>query len=415
MIRHFDLLYIQQGLSRLTTSQRLNLFPTVIRGLGTNYQQSVQHAAILFNLILKLLHTIDLPPRGSDKDSALREEVGLHHDPEDAAFLAQWFGKFLLYTISKPDGKRCFGLTEDDCKFLELFGKSDTWNSSSLTETKVLVVKFVASGAFHDSERFFPALYASADPNSRIHETANDMLKRAAAAVSLEDTEIVRKIFNLYLGGEGSHGPLPARTTLQIKLLGYLCRSKVAADFTKECLEVVQQGLASNQQPDTLNGASKKQKGLEASKFRGQVFAFTNWLARISPAPAMKKFAPAMIGYIRNYVDDQGWPRPRTEQTLDAAELNSRSYGYESIGLLAAACAEQLLLEPNIELLRWLMTSLSEDSSGQEVSLSIEHALSSTIRAFGGGLKTDVEQSLASLFLHHMDLSPDSHDDERYV
>lgn len=89
-----------------------------------------------------------------------------------------------------------------------------------------------------------------------------------------------------------------------------------------------------------------------------------------------------------------------------AGELTSRAFGYESIGLLAGACADKLLLEPRLDLLQWLFMSLSEDSSSKDVSFSIEQALSSVIGAFAADSSPDVESSLTSLLLHHMDLSP---------
>lgn len=89
-----------------------------------------------------------------------------------------------------------------------------------------------------------------------------------------------------------------------------------------------------------------------------------------------------------------------------AGELTSRAFGYESIGILASACADELLLEPRLDLLQWLFMSLSEDSSSKDVSFSIEQALSSVLGAFTVDLSPDVESSLTSLLLHHMDLSP---------
>ena len=87
-------------------------------------------------------------------------------------------------------------------------------------------------------------------------------------------------------------------------------------------------------------------------------------------------------------------------------ELTSRAFGYESIGLLAGACADNLLLEPELDLLQWLFRSLSEDPSGKDISISIEQALSSVIGGFSANLKPDVESSLTSLLLHHMSLHP---------
>ena len=87
-------------------------------------------------------------------------------------------------------------------------------------------------------------------------------------------------------------------------------------------------------------------------------------------------------------------------------ELTSRAFGYESIGLLASACADKLLLEPKLDLLQWLFMSLSEDSSGKDVSFSIEQALSSVLGAFAADLSPNFESSLTSLLLHHMGLRP---------
>ena len=111
---------------------------------------------------------------------------------------------------------------------------------------------------------------------------------------------------------------------------------------------------------------------------------------------------------LRTYIEDQGWPRYNTEtSTPSAGELNSRAFGYESIGLLAGACADKLLLEPELDLLQWLFVSLSEDPSSKDVSFSIEQALSSVLRAFAAEhLSPEIESPLTSILLHHMGLRP---------
>lgn len=89
-----------------------------------------------------------------------------------------------------------------------------------------------------------------------------------------------------------------------------------------------------------------------------------------------------------------------------AGELTSRAFGYESIGLLAGACPDKLLLEPELDLLHWLFMSLSEDPSGKDLSISIEQSLSNVLGGFGADLSPDLESSLTSLLLHHMNLHP---------
>ena len=358
-----------------------------------------------------------LPARGTKEDTGLRDQLDFSDRTNDAKFVAKWIGKLILYSNLPAKSTRCPGLSVDDCNFLQLFGKEDTWTPEAtggmkLAETKVVAARFIASGAFLDTERFLPALFASADPNSRISDIGDDMLKRATSAMSFEDHKLVKKLYGIYLGTRGPDGSLPARPLLQTKILILLCRSKAASSFIAESKQIVHEGLAP-QQATQQNGTSQfAHKGLEASKLRGQIFAFTNWLARISSPSDMASFAPTLVDQLRNYIEDQGWPRPRTEEPLSSGELASRAYGYESIGLLASACPEKLILSPEIDLLRWLMTSLSEDPSGSETSLSIEHALSSVIGAFGRSLDNELESALSSLFLRHMNLNPSSGDGE---
>ena len=358
-----------------------------------------------------------LPARGTKEDVVLREKLGFSDRPRDAAFVAERIGNLLLYSPISSTVNRVPGLSVDDCNFLQLFGKEDTWKhgapgAMSLPETKVVAAKFLASGAFSEPERFFPALFASADTNSRISDIGEDMLKRATPVVSLEDSELVKRLYRIYLGEPGEDGSLPARPALQTKILIFLCKSKAASSFIAESTQIVREALTPWVGAQGHGDFRPNEKGLEASKLRNQVFAFTNWLARISSPSDMALFAPTLVGQLRKYIEGQGWPRPRTEEQLSAGELASRAYGYESIGFLAAASPEKLLIESNLELLRWLMTSLSEDPSGSETSLSIEHALSSVIGAFIGRSDADLETSLASLFLHHMSIIPNSGEDE---
>lgn len=209
LIRHFDILYIQQGISRLTVSERLELLPILLQGIANDFEKSTQHASQLFHLILRLLVHFKLPLRGSKDDDELRTTLGL--SDEDAAFLSAWFGKLLLFQIVRPNtpeaaaSLRCPGLSADDYKFLTQQGKPDAWDPSAdsglnLTESKALVVRFLASGLFKEDEKFYPALFASSDTNSRISEVGEDTLKRVILTKGLEDAKLVETLLELYFG-----------------------------------------------------------------------------------------------------------------------------------------------------------------------------------------------------------------------
>lgn len=395
---------------------RLSILPDLIHGLHSNYDESTTHAASLFNLLLKVLHSLPLPTRGSADDVAIRAKVGLSESTEDADFVATWLGKLILFNITQAGVKRCPGLSVEDCSFLQVYGKKDTWipnvsGGMNLIETKVVAVKFLSSGAFTDSERFIPALFASADPNSRLSDIGDDILKRAISFISLENRAFLEKLFTIYLGTRGFEGSLPARPSLQTKVLALLSRSKIASSFVSQCIQIVREGL--DPEIETSNGNIGPSK--QASKLRGQVFAFTNWLARISSPEDARAFAPNLVFQLRDYIESQGWPRPQTDGSRpSAADLSSRSYGYESIGLLAAACPDSILLEPNLDIIRWLFNSLSADPSGSDISISIEQALGSIIGAFGQDLDSELEASLTGLLLRQMTLRPGEADGSNF-
>lgn len=209
LIRHFDILYIQQGVSRLTVPERLETLPILLQGIAKDYATSVQHASQLFHLILRLLVHFKLPLRGSKEDDELRSTLGLAD--EDGQFLSTWFGKLILLNISRQTNSDtgglliCAGLSSEDYKFLTLQGKPEAWDPSSdsglnLAESKALATRFLASGMFTEDEKFLPVLFASADTNSRISEVGEDVLKRVMLSVNLEQSDVVESLFELYFG-----------------------------------------------------------------------------------------------------------------------------------------------------------------------------------------------------------------------
>ena len=380
----------------------------MITGLHADYASSVSNAASLFHLLLRILHSLALPVRGDNEDVELRSKFGLERSSKDAAFVALWLGKLLLLTLGISESTRGPGLGTEDVNFLCLNGKKDAWAPNAgglnLVETKVKAAKFLASGAFVDTEKVLPAIFASSDPNSRLSQIGDDILKRADPAVSLEDPYFLKSLFEIYLGTRGVNGSLPARPPLQIKILGLLCKSKQAASFITQSTQIIKEGLVNVEDDSSQSSNQPIKQGLEASKLREHIFIFTNWLARISSLTQLQSFAPALVSQLRSYIEGQGWPKYHRVGTFNSGELASRGYGYESIGLLAAACPESLLLKPDLDLLRWLFDSLSCDSSGQETSFSIEEALSSVMGAFGTDLSPDVEAALTDHLVNQMGL-----------
>ncbi|KAI9832372.1 MAG: hypothetical protein M1819_004360 [Sarea resinae] len=425
LVRHFDLLYIQQGLGRLPVNERIELLPIVIHGLAADASNSAAHGSRVFNLFLRLLPYLSLPPRGSKEDLELRERLGLSDRQGDANFIAYWCGKVVLLALSRssvptvPESAKptCPGLSVQDYDFLTLQRKQDTWNPSAdqglnLTETKIAVLNFIRSGAFTEEERFFPALIAAADSNSLISDIGEDILKRSLAKISLEDGSLVETMFAMYFGSQSPEGPPAVLPALKIRILMLLSKSVKASEFTGSIRRLVREGIM----PSEANEAeqySTASLGREASKLRSTIFSFITWVVRMGDESDLETVAPELVSQLIRYIENQGWPNLNTRDARSTAELPLRGYAYETIGLLARASPKKLLMDPNIDLVRWLFRSLSEESWGGNVSLSIEEALGSILGPLSGGLDVDVEGSLRSLLLHHMELDLNSSSEVR--
>ena len=328
-------------------------------------------------------------------------------------FIAAYFGKLILLTVNRvaaagndPSTVTCAGLTPQEYSFLTLSGKKGVWDPThesglSLMEIKVAACKFLSSGAFTNEERYLPALFASADANSNIADLGDEMLKRASPGISLDDQTLVESLFAIYFGNPRS-GTLPAKAPLQIKILGLLSRSSLATSFTDRTIQLVEEGIINPDGQDT-GPTIRAPTGREASKLRGGIFSFLSWVARSGSPADLRIIAPRLVYGIRDYVESQGWPVPGSDR---ATEPGLRGYAYELIGLLAGASPEDLLLDPNIDLVRWLFTSLGSESSGDNISVSVGEALGSVLQALARSINSEVEVALRALLLQHMKLNP---------
>ena len=366
----------------------------------------------MFNLFLRLLPRLRLPLRGSKEDTDLRTKLGLDEHLDDAEFVASWFGKLILFSLPQSRGSEPTqgtsgqaqgglaralpaGLSSDDVSFLTCNGKSDAWNPNSsegmnLTETKITVLSFLASGAFRDSERFIPALFAAADSNSRISSIGDDLLKRTT--VSLEDEVLIRNLFEIYQ---------VSRPAIQIKILSLLSKSTVATAFPEQNVNLVQ-NIQLTRVSDTRSSfhptGGGPFQGLEALKIRNALFNFMNWVSRVGSTKDLEKIAPAVIQFLQAYIESHGWPIPNNKS---AEEASLRALAYETLGSMAKTIPEKVV-EPELDLVRWLFRSLTEERSSDNIFISIEGALASLLGAFAPPLNPSVRNSLRELLLNYM-------------
>jgi proteasome component ECM29 len=380
LVRHYDLVFIRHSLDRLPLAERRQLVPTVLNGIACD--EGLGQDAI-FNLFLRLLPDIKLPPRASQEDALFRDEIGLS-DPKDADFVAQrlcWL--FLLAGTLEQSVKR--GLEESQFKFLTL-DKPDTWAKEnqglSLGETRRKAVKLLESGAFTDAERFLPALYASAQADSEVSSVGNDMMKRTS--VSLEDEATVKEMFLAH----SRLGP-PYR----VRILRLLSKSSFAATLGMSIWEVFELHHKSWTESRSEGDAGYPLWVIENAK---ALFQFLNWTVKVAPRTAMfARVARSIMEHLMNFLMVfQGFPKP--EPTRDTADDRTlRCLAYDTIGALA-----QAFINPSPEMITktdehlcnfvlWLLHALASDPTPDAV-VHIDGALSSISSVFRPVRESDV-------------------------
>ncbi|KAF9873946.1 proteasome component ECM29 [Colletotrichum karsti] len=399
ILRMLDMSFIQHSIGRMEDYDRRALVSKVAKGISSSSQGATQPS--MFNVLLKILPDIKVPSRGSEEDMAFCEASGLTDDA-DAAFIAKWLGKVLLLRIpgnsnpSRQDFERLNpALTSEDLEFLRPEQKDTAPAFQKMQDLRRKIAQLLASGAFKDEERLLPALSAAASPDYQVSQVGEDILKRMT--IDFEKKEIVDELYS-------AHARLPAPH--RIRILGLLSKSKLATTMHDRIHAVVTLDFgteSSSNTPSHLQAAS----GLERNKLHKALFYFINWTATQGPTLAPFTVGSKLIDMMRTYVEDQGWPVPRT---LSADEETLRAMAYDLLGSLGMN--SPLSVQDRVHLVGWLFRSLSEDPTNEAV-VNIEGSLSGLTRSFqtatvSGDGRGSGMANLISLLLHYMNLSEDA-------
>ena len=384
IIKQLDLSFIQHSLERLDDHERRELLPIALPGLSADAESA--RAGPFLLIVLRLLLDVRIPPRGSKDDEAFRDNIGLSN-AEDRQYLAEMIS--LFFRLKAPSPNQTWAgvnptFTERELNLFSVENSGSQKIFQRMSELKTKLVAVLASGAFTDEEKFLPALYATSSFDNRIASSAEEIVKRSS--VSLEDETLVRKLFEAH-----SSLPAPYRT----RILGILSKSSASTGMDQNVINVVALDFGSE---DTLSESAKAlapKSNLERTKLHNALFHYLAWVSRIGPSQGDFVAAPKLIGNMRSYIEEQGWPRP---DSTSSDNLELRSKAYETIGMLSRSA--KMTVEEIIELSTWLFRSLNEDPT-EEAVINIDGALSSLCANFPPGAGED-HPGLLKILLNYM-------------
>ena len=386
IIKQLDLSFIQHSLERIDDDDRRDIIPIALRGCSKD--QGQLRAGPFFQIILRLLLDVRIPPRGSKDDEGFRDSIGLS-DHEDAKYVARMIGLFLR--LRPPTAAQTWSqanptFAQGDLDLFSVENPRSQKIFERVSELKAKLVTLLASGAFTDEEKFLPALFAASSFDNRVASTAEEIIKRTS--VSMEDEALVRRLFD-------AHSTLQA--AYRTRILSMLSKSSISTTMSDRIMEVVELDFMLENSGSSFKQALQPSSVLERTKLHKALFQYLTWVARIGPSKDDFTIAPQLIRSMRAYIETQGWPVP---EKTSADDIALRSKAYETIGMLSRSA--DMPVQERLDLAAWLFRSLSEDPINDTV-VNIDGALSSLTANIPPSIGSE-EKFLKSMLLTYMSL-----------
>ncbi|KAM0433007.1 hypothetical protein ACHAPT_004712 [Fusarium lateritium] len=390
LVKQLDISGIQHSIDRLDDYERRELIPKALQGFAKDKGQA--RAGLFFNIILRLLLDVRIPPRGSKDDENFRDFIGLS-DEADAKFLANMITIFIRLRPPPEGGNwAAANPTISNEERMSLGPENPEWQKifGRLSEMKRKLVALLASGAFTDLEKFLPALYAASNFDNRVASSAEEILKRSS--VSMEDEALVQRLFQ-------AHSVLPA--AYRIRILNMLSKSQISATMSDDIMNVVKLNFATPDEADPSSLNLHPKSALEKSRLHSATFQYLAWLARVGPSQHEFTISAPVTSAMVDFIEASGWPIP-TQTSSDDIALRSKAY--ETIGVLAKSADMPLITR--VGLAGWLFKSLSEDPHNDTV-VNIDSALSSMATCIPPTTGS-ASATLKEMLLQYMSLSEDT-------
>jgi proteasome component ECM29 len=390
IFRSFSIRFISRGITRLITLQeKEQVLKTLIADASHSLDSTAKPGQYLFHFLLRAIAIYQIPKRTDPRSDGLRDRLGVQQ--ADGQSLSNWFARLLLVPAStlnqNADPGFLPGLSAAEVSFVLARDMKDAWDPKAsdgvdFSKTKSAVFDFVDSTVFTDDERLLPYLCATTDTCSvAIADRGKDYLKVASRA-KIDDQALITSLYSMYLGQNSPSDPQRTwpRVSISVctRILTLLTRTTLSVENIDLLNELVHLGMAD------------QGTGVQARRFNSAFMAFVPHAFRLLEGTNLKLIAGTLVEVLREFLDQQGWPKPSA-----ATDLQTRRQTYEMVG---RAIREGSSVD--IYNLQWIISSLIDDTSGPETTLSIEQAVSDITQAFSRkSLGENETQNVATFLL----------------
>ncbi|EEE51616.1 hypothetical protein OsJ_32889 [Oryza sativa Japonica Group] len=353
IVRNFCIVYIEMAFERLLSEDKGSIAPDLLINISNVTEQ---HQGIILRLVVKAIGECNTHKVGDNVASKYQSISGSNDDLV--------FADFCFHTVvyqTPPQGVGCpagLSVAQSDRVTGKQPLKGDTLTSRKLGILNVIEAMQLAP------EIVYPLyLAAASDSQESVTKRGEELLKRKASAVNLEDSNLMKKLFTLFNGTASAENiaaelkVAPAHSSLRVRLMGVFCRSIAAANAFPYTLQCIFGCIYGNGTTSRL-----KQLGME----------FTVWVFKHAANDQLKLIGPVILSGILRSLDGSS----TTE--ADSSSRDIKIFAYQAIGLLATRMPN--LFSNKTDMAIRLFTALRLEE--QSLRLTIQEAATALATAY---------------------------------
>nr|XP_009410433.1 PREDICTED: proteasome-associated protein ECM29 homolog [Musa acuminata subsp. malaccensis] len=366
MVRNFCIVYIQMSFERLDGEDKSARAPDLLVNIAKG---PPQHQEIILRIVAQVI--------GENCSSQVNEKVGVMYraigNSEDGQVFLEFCLHTLLYQPPSP-GNGCpagLSISQSDRVTGKLPLKGDMLMLRKLGMLNVIEAMQLTT------ELVYPLyLVAASDSQEPVSKRGEELLKRKAAGVNMDDTAFIQRLFTLFNGNIGVESiaadcrVTPVNVSMRVRLMSVFCRSVTAANSFPSTLQCIFGCIYGSGTTSRL-----KQLGME----------FSVWVFKHAVMDQLKLMGPVILSGILRSLDG---PNAETEATKYV-----KTFAYQAIGLLASRMPH--LFREKIDMALRLFTALKLED--QSLHLTIQDSVTSLAIAYKGAptaVLKDIEELL---------------------
>ncbi|WOK96791.1 hypothetical protein Cni_G05498 [Canna indica] len=352
MVRNFCIVYIEMSFERLHGEEKVTMAPDLLVNIA---KCPPQHQEVILRIVAKVI--------GDHHCSQVDEKIGALYKAIANSNDGQVFTEFCLHTLlyqPPSPGTGCpagLSVSHSDRVTGKLPLKGETLKSRKLGMLNVIEAMQLAP------ELVYPLyLAAASDSQEPVSKRGDELLKRKAAGVNLDDTFLIKRLFLLFNGNiavesiAADSRVTPVNVAMRVRLMSVFCRSITAANSFPSTLQCIFGCIYGSGTTSRL-----KQLGME----------FTVWVFKHAAADQLKLMGPVILSGILRSLD-----APNIE--AEAATKDVKLFAYQAIGLLASRMPH--LFREKIDMALRLFTALKLED--QALRLTIQDSVNSLAIAY---------------------------------